>query len=106
LLSSVILIAGRLYECRIRQAEIEKILFRNDFGEFYRRLKDVKDAYRRNPDLPAEIIEVELKKVNKAKEEEGMRIRDFHVFITPSNTCRVGKYVCWRGELRPVLGSK
>ncbi|KAI8617883.1 hypothetical protein BC830DRAFT_1111582 [Chytriomyces sp. MP71] len=58
-----------------RKAEIEAISNppgNTDFVEFYNRLKDVKDHFRRHPDERIEVLEVELGKVDEDAEMEAI----------------------------------
>eukprot|EP00158_Paraphelidium_tribonemae_P004800 Partr_v1_DN26974_c0_g1_i3_m7410 putative Splicing factor 3A subunit 3 len=57
-----------------RKREIDSILAATEFHEFYKRLKDIKDYHRRNPDEPAELLESEFKRVDKSREDAELEV--------------------------------
>ncbi|CAB3405135.1 unnamed protein product [Caenorhabditis bovis] len=58
---------AKLYEDKdgARQVELDAVSGPNEFAEFYSRLKNIKDAHRRNPDELAEPLSVEFQKINE-----------------------------------------
>jgi splicing factor 3A subunit 3 len=55
----------------LRRKEIDTILSASDPGEFYKRLKVIKEFHRKSPDEPAESIDSGFIQFNKDKEFEG-----------------------------------
>ncbi|KND01586.1 SF3a splicing factor complex subunit PRP9 [Spizellomyces punctatus DAOM BR117] len=53
-----------------RKAEIDAITGASDFGEFYARLRDIKDYHRRYPHAAVEPMELEFQERDLEKEEE------------------------------------
>ncbi|KAJ3017850.1 Splicing factor 3A subunit 3 [Thoreauomyces humboldtii] len=54
-----------------RKAEIATITGTSDFGEFYSRLKDIKDYHRKAPNVPVEPMDVEFQHRDLEREETG-----------------------------------